>query len=97
MKIAHIGLPDNMTDFISQQPIDDLTEFKRAAFMLYAYIDAGIMSHGKAAELLGVDKFRLINFYDKYGLDYIKDTDRYLQLDDKFFANYNNRRMVNDK
>ena len=68
MKNATLGLPDAMADYINSHEIDDETGFKRAAFLLYAYIDAGMMSHGYAAELLGVNKFDLIDFYGNYGL-----------------------------
>lgn len=86
MKQVKIDLPNKMADFLNKKKINDTTEFKRAAFMLFAYIDSGIISHGKAAELLGVDKFRLINFYGNYGLQYITDpVDKYLESEIKFF------------
>ncbi|MBO6293677.1 MAG: hypothetical protein J6N51_15695 [Selenomonas sp.] len=92
MKQAKIELSNEMADFINNRKIDDLTEFKRAAFMLYAYIDAGLISHGKAASMLGVDKFRLINFYGKYGLQYITDpVDKYADSEKKLLSYYESK------
>ena len=94
MKIAPLKLPDAMADYINSHEIDDETEFKRAAFLLYAYIDAGMMSHGYAAELLGVNKFDLIDFYGNYGLSYIKKEDltKYKESEDEVSAYFDERR-----
>lgn len=94
MKNATLGLPDAMVDYINSHEIDDETEFKRAAFLLYAYIDAGMMSHGYAAELLGVNKFDLIDFYGNYGLAYIKKEDltKYKESEDGISAYFDERR-----
>ena len=72
MKSVSIKFPDKMVDFIEEVSVDDMLNFKRAAFLLYAYIDAGKLSHGRAAELLGVDKFDLIDFYGEHGLEYVE-------------------------
>lgn len=94
MKKATLDLPDDMADYINSHKIDDDTEFKRAAFLLYAYIDAGMMPHGKAADLLGVNKFDLIDFYGSYGLSYIKKEDlaRYKDAEDEISAYFNGQR-----
>lgn len=85
MKKAVLEFPDKMADYLKKQSLDDVTEFKRAAFLLYAYIDAGLMSHGYAAELLGVNKFNLIDFYGEYGLSYIdkKDVEKYKDIENE--------------
>ena len=43
------------------------------------------MSHGYAAELLGVNKFNLIDFYGEYGLSYIdkKDVEKYKDIENE--------------
>lgn len=94
MKLATLELPDNMADYINQKLVDEATDFKRAAFLLYAYIDAGLMSHGYAAQLLGVNKFDLINFYGKYGLSYInkEDWDKYKNTEDEVSAFFEKHR-----
>ncbi len=61
---------------------------------MYAYIDAGLMSHGYAAQLLEVDKFDLINFYGKYGLSYInkEDWDKYKNTEEEVSAFFEKHR-----
>ena len=39
--------------------------------MLYPFIKSLVISHGRAAEILGVHKFDLIDFYGSIGLPYI--------------------------
>ena len=39
--------------------------------ILYPYIQQGMISHGKAAEILGIFKIDLITLYGKTGLSYI--------------------------
>ena len=68
MKQGKIALPDELAAFINKTKINDVTEFKRAAFMLYAYIDSGLVTIEKTAKLLGVNKRRLIQFYWSYRL-----------------------------
>ncbi len=42
----------------------------RNAMLVYPYIKSGVLSHGKAAELLGLRKTALITLYGKLGLPY---------------------------
>ena len=39
--------------------------------MLYPYINNRTISHGKAAEILGIAKYELIELYDHMGLPYL--------------------------
>ena len=39
--------------------------------MLYPYIKNLTISHGKAAEILGIRKYELIEIYDRLGLSYL--------------------------
>lgn len=96
MKKTVLELPDKMADYIKKHPLDDVTKFKRAAFLLYAYIDAGLMSHGYAAELLGVNKFDLIDFYGEYGLSYINkgDVEKYKDIENEVSEFFSNRRRL---
>lgn len=42
--------------------------------------------------MLGVDKFRLINFYGKYGLQYITDpVDKYADSEKKLLSYYESK------
>lgn len=46
-------------------------EFERNAMLLYPYIQNLTISHGRAAEILGVHKLDLIAYYGKLGLPYL--------------------------
>lgn len=46
--------------------------------MLYPYIHDDIISHGRAAEILGIYKMDLIVLYGKLGISYIEMTDEEL-------------------
>lgn len=63
-----INIPKEMASYIDFN--DSKMEFKRNAMLLYVYIENNTISHGKAAELLGVNKYDLIEFYESMGLPY---------------------------
>ena len=42
--------------------------------ILYPFIQNRTISHGKAAELLGIQKLDLIEFYGKLGIPYLNQT-----------------------
>ena len=50
---------------------DEQSERIRNAMILYPYIKSLTISHGRAAELLGIRKDELIGLYDKIGLPYL--------------------------
>jgi hypothetical protein len=50
------------------------TELTRNALLLYPYILNETISHGCAAELLGIKKSELIDVYDKLGYSYFDMT-----------------------
>lgn len=50
------------------------TELTRNALLLYHYILNQTISHGRAAELLGINKSDLIDLYDKLGYSYFDMT-----------------------
>lgn len=43
---------------------------KGLALLMYPQIKNGTLSHGKVAELLGVNKYDLIDWYDELGIPY---------------------------
>lgn len=43
---------------------------KGLALLMYPQIKNGTLSHGKVAELLGVNKYDLIDWYDELGFPY---------------------------
>lgn len=53
------------------RPQDQRTEMERNALLLYPYINNKTISHGKAAEILGISKYDLIELYDQMGLAYL--------------------------
>ena len=68
MTTVEINVPKDMKPFIATKDTD--TELKRNALLLYPYIENNTISHGKAAELLGMNKLDLIALYGKIGLAY---------------------------
>ena len=50
------------------------TELTRNALLLYPYIANQTISHGRAAEILGIRKSELIDIYDKLGYSYFDMT-----------------------
>jgi hypothetical protein len=72
-----------MTTFPMTVPIEmvrylDKTEpdhtFERNAMLLYPFIRDLTISHGRAAEILGVSKWHLIEFYDSMGIPYFNQS-----------------------
>ena len=66
-----ITFPKDMAPFLEG---DQAQEFKRNAMILYPYIQDMTISHGRAAEILGVNKLDLIDFYDSVGLPYLNQS-----------------------
>ena len=67
------------------------SELRRNVLLLYPYILNQSISHGRAAEILGIGKSELLDIYDKLGYSYLdliqdeleEDIDTYLQLKKK--------------
>ena len=70
-------LPDEMISFAMPQNKED--QLKRNAMMLYPYIQQGRISHGRAAEILGIFKMDLITLYGGMGLSYIRMSDEEIE------------------
>ena len=71
-----LEMPENLVSFAMPSKEED--QLERNAMILYPYIRKGIISHGKAAEILGIFKMDLIILYGKLGLSYIDMTDEEL-------------------
>lgn len=69
MKDVKIQVPDEMVSYVITN--DEQSERMRNAMLLYPYIKNLTMSHGRAAEILGIRKYELIDLYDKMGLPYL--------------------------
>ena len=77
MTTVTMELPDEMISFA--MPKSKEKQLVRNAMMLYPYIQEGRISHGKAAEILGIFKMDLITLYGKMGLPYIKMSDEEIE------------------
>ncbi len=69
LKELSIKIPKEMLVYLAID--DDRTELQRNAMMLYSYIKNLTISHGRAAEILGISKWELITLYDNMGLAYL--------------------------
>ena len=67
-----IRVPVGMTKYLSSTNLE--TELTRNALLLYPYILDQTISHGAAAEILGIRKSELIDIYDKLGYSYFDMT-----------------------
>lgn len=70
-KRIEITVPEEMVPFVLLS--DREAQLKRNAMLLYPYIQDCTISHGKAAEILGIHKLDLIVLYSKMGLDYLPE------------------------
>ncbi len=78
MIMVDISIPENVFMYLNVD--EDQTELERNAMMLYAYIKNLTISHGKAADILGITKWELISLYDDLGLPYLdQDISEFLE------------------
>lgn len=63
-----IKVPVGMSKYLAT--MDPETELTRNALLLYPYILNQTITHGRAAEILGIRKSELIDLYDKLGYSY---------------------------
>ena len=67
-----INVPVGMSKYLGSMNAE--TELTRNALLLYPYILNQTISHGGAAEILGIRKSELIDIYDKLGYSYLDMT-----------------------
>lgn len=63
-----IKVPREMVKYVTT--VNPETELTRNALLLYPYILNQTISHGRAAEILGIRKGELIDLYDHLGYSY---------------------------
>jgi hypothetical protein len=63
-----ISVPKEMILYVNSK--DKKEELERNALILYPYIKNLTISHGRAAEILGIRKLDLITLYNEIGLPY---------------------------
>ena len=67
-----INVPVGMKKYLVDTNAE--TELTRNALLLYPYIVNQTISHGRAAEILGIRKTELLDIYDKLGYSYFDMT-----------------------
>ena len=90
---VEVKVPKEMKMYFSDEyAVESGDELKRNALLLYPYIHNNIISHGRAAEILGIKKLDLIDLYDQMGFPYfdmdisdvIQDIKNYRELKRNF-------------
>ena len=79
MMTVQMTIPSGMVPYVSDTDDDHL--FRRNAMMIYLLIQNLTISHGRAAEILGVNKTDLIEFYDSMGIPYLNQGEDELMED----------------
>ena len=74
-----IRVPKGMAPYLADDELGD--DFERNALILYGFIQTGVLSHGRAAEILSIKKRDLIEFYDSKGLPYLNQNKEELLAD----------------
>ena len=67
-----INVPTGMAKYLAT--LNPEAELTRNALLLYPYILNQTISHGRAAEILGIRKSELIDLYDKLSYSYFDMT-----------------------
>lgn len=80
---VEMELPDEMKLFA--MPENKEEQILRNAMILYPYIRKRKISHGRAAEILGIHKLDLIDLYGKMGFCYFDQTKEELEKEIQTF------------
>ncbi|MBQ6503368.1 MAG: UPF0175 family protein [Flexilinea sp.] len=76
---VQITVPEDMSTYLNNSDYEQV--FERNAMLLYPFIRNLTISHGRAAEILGVHKTDLIEFYDSMGIPYLDQSEEELMED----------------
>lgn len=87
-----IKVPAGMKKYVADTNVE--MELTRNALLLYPYIANQTISHGRAAEILGIRKSELIDIYDKLGYSYFDMTMDDLDTELKAFRQLKKESMV---
>jgi hypothetical protein len=79
MTEVSISVPQMMAEYTVSD--DEKTNLTRNAMILFPYIQNDTISHGKAAQILGIHKMDLIALYSNLGLPYLDQTSDELESD----------------
>ena len=73
MTKVEIDVPEEIVPYTVLE--DKEEQITRNAMLVYPYIKRGVLSHGKAAEMLGIHKIDLITLYGRLRLAYFDETE----------------------
>ena len=79
MTEVSISVPQMMAEYTVSD--DEKTNLTIKAMILFPYIQNDTISHGKAAQILGIHKMDLIALYSNLGLPYLDQTSDELESD----------------
>lgn len=79
MQSVSIKIPETMVEYADVQ--SESAELLRNAMILFPYIQNETISHGKAAQILGIHKMDLIALYSTLGIPYLDQTKEELESD----------------
>ncbi len=79
MKQIEINVPEAVVPYANVEGEREV--LLRNAMLLYPYIKNDAISHGKAAEMLGIPKMELIELYGSLGIAYFDMTEEELAED----------------
>ena len=80
MTRVEIEIPEEIVPYTVLE--DKEAQLTRNAMLVYPYIKNGVMSHGRAAEMLGIHKIDLIQLYGKLGMPFFDGTEDEPQFDE---------------
>lgn len=89
MQAVSINIPDAMVEYTTVQ--NESTQLMRNAMILFPYIQNETISHGKAAQILGIHKMDLIAMYSTLGIPYLDQTKEELESDLSVLKNFRSR------
>ena len=89
MQAVSINIPDAMVEYTTVQ--NESTQLMRNAMILFPYIQNETISHGKAAQILGIHKMDLIAMYSTLGIPYPDQTKEELESDLSVLKNFRSR------
>ena len=92
MVVVPVKVPKTMLPYIDFEN-NELT-FDQKAMLLYPQIQHLAISHGRAAEILGVRKLDLIEYYNKMGIPYLNQSKEDLDEEIAGFAKLREKKAI---
>ncbi|MBP5622183.1 MAG: UPF0175 family protein [Thermoguttaceae bacterium] len=76
---VQVTVPEEMEPYLNG--VEPELSFEQNAMLLYPYVGRAVVSYGRAAEILGVSKWDLIEFYNSIGIPYLNQSKEELLAD----------------